>query len=164
MRCGKDSIASGIAAHVAASFKPAGRLRPGERVLVACLAVDRAQAGIMLDYTRAFFAQVPSLKALVKREVSDGFELANGVDIAIATNDYRSIRGRTVLCVIADEVAFWKSESTTAPDFETYRAVRRGMLTLPESMLIGIASRTAGPGWPTSAGRSISGARARTCW
>ena len=125
---------------MAASFKPAGRLRPGERVLVACLAVDRAQAGIVLDYTRAFFAQVPSLKALVKREVSDGFELANGVDIAIATNDYRSIRGRTVLCVIADEVAFWKSESTTAPDFETYRAVRRGMLTLPESMLIGITS------------------------
>jgi hypothetical protein len=140
MRCGKDSIASGIAAHAAASFRPGGRLRPGERVLVACLAVDRSQASIVLDYARAFFAQVPSLKALVRRETSDGFELENGVDIAIATNDYRSIRGRTILCVVCDEVAFWKSESTTAPDFETYRAVRRGMLTLPESMLIGITS------------------------
>src|ERR1700722_13465207 len=47
-RSGKDSIASVIAAHIAASFEPAGRLRPGERALVACLAVDRAQAATVL--------------------------------------------------------------------------------------------------------------------
>src|ERR1700674_2703689 len=40
---GKDSIASVIAAHSAALFKPT-KLRPGERALVACLACDRDQA------------------------------------------------------------------------------------------------------------------------
>src|SRR5712675_2863079 len=40
-RAGKDSIASEIAAYVAAMFEDTGQLRPGERALVLCLAVDR---------------------------------------------------------------------------------------------------------------------------
>jgi hypothetical protein len=40
-RGGKDSIASEIAAYVSATFDDSGRLRPGERALVLCLAVDR---------------------------------------------------------------------------------------------------------------------------
>jgi hypothetical protein len=139
-RCGKDSIASAIAAHVAASFQPAGRLRPGERALVACLAVDRAQAQTVLGYTRSYFTELPALRAMVTRETDDGFALSNGVDIAIATNDYRSIRGRTVLCVIMDEVAYWRSEHSSSPDKEVYRAIRPGMATLPEAMLVAITT------------------------
>ena len=104
------------------------------------LAVDRAQAGTALNYVRAYFQLVPALKALVKHETADGFALRNAVDIAIATNDYRSVRGRTVLCAILDEVSFWNSESTATPDRETFRALRPGMATLEESMLIGITS------------------------
>jgi hypothetical protein len=63
-RAGKDSVASGIAAHAAATFESAGRLRPGERALVACLAVDKAQAQTVLGYTRSYFSQIPSLAAL----------------------------------------------------------------------------------------------------
>jgi hypothetical protein len=139
-RSGKDSIASVIAAHIAASFEPAGRLRPGERALVACLAVDRSQAAVVLDYTRSYFERLPALAALVKRATSDGFELMNNVDIAIATNDFRAIRGRTVLACIFDEVAFWSGEHSQSPDAETYRAIRPGMATLPGSMLIGITT------------------------
>src|SRR4051794_17055078 len=51
-RAGKDSIASVIAAHTAALFSDGDRLRPGERALVMCLAVDRDQAKIVLSYTR----------------------------------------------------------------------------------------------------------------
>jgi hypothetical protein len=139
-RSGKDATASAIAAHTAATFDPAGRLRPGERAAVMLLAVDRAQSATALEYTRAYFELVPALKALVEHETSDGFALRNGVDIAVATNDYRSIRGRTVLCAILDEVAFWKSETSTTPDQETFRSLRPGMSTLGESMLIGITS------------------------
>jgi hypothetical protein len=139
-RSGKDSIASVIAAHMAASFEPAGRLRPGERALVAALAVDRSQAATVLGYTRSYFETVPALAALVKRETVTGFELNNGVDIAIVTNDYRSIRGRTVLCVIMDEVSYWLGENTSSPDTEVHKAVRPGMGTLSESMLIGITT------------------------
>jgi hypothetical protein len=139
-RAGKDSIASVIAAYMAADFRSNGRLRPGERALVACLAVDRAQAQTVLGYIRGFFEKVPELRALVTRETVDGFELSNGVDIAIITTDARTVRRRTVLCCICDEISYWKAETSMAADREVYRALRPGMATLQESMLIGITT------------------------
>jgi hypothetical protein len=45
-----------------------------------------------------------------------------------------------VLCAIFDEVSFWRSETSVAPDVETYHAVTPGLATLPGSLLIGISS------------------------
>jgi hypothetical protein len=139
-RAGKDSIASVIAAHVAAFFGHADRLRPGERALVLNLATDRDQAKICLNYVRAFFTSIPMLNSMVGRETGAGFELTNGVDIAIATNNFRAVRGRAVLAAILDECAFYQSESSTSPDVETYRALMPGLATLPGAILIGISS------------------------
>jgi len=139
-RAGKDSIASVIAAHVAAFFGHADRLRPGERALVLNLATDRDQAKICLNYVRAFFTSIPMLSDMVGRETSNGFELSNNVDIAVATNNFRAVRGRAVLAAILDECAFYQSESSTSPDVETYRALMPGLATLPSAMLIGISS------------------------
>ena len=47
-RGGKDSVASAVAAFAAAMFNQQHRLRPGERGLVMCLAVDRDQAKVIL--------------------------------------------------------------------------------------------------------------------
>src|SRR5262249_31838691 len=124
----------------AAFFDPKGRLRGGERAVVMCLAVDRDQAKIVLNYIRSYFTDIPYLAALVRGETKDGLELSNGVDIVVATNSYRSIRGRSVLVTIFDEVAFWRSETSVEPDIETYHAVTPGLATLPSSMLIGISS------------------------
>jgi hypothetical protein len=139
-RAGKDSVASVIAAQSAAFFDPSGRLRGGERACVLCLAVDREQARIVLGYTKSYFAGIPYLKAMVLRETKDGLELDNGVDVVVATNSYRSVRGRSIICTIFDEVAFWRSENSAAPDIETYHAIMPGLATLPGSMLIGISS------------------------
>jgi hypothetical protein len=110
-RAGKDSVASAIATHVAGSFNGRG-LRPGERALCACLAVDRTQSDIVLGYIRAYFEQIPALRALVRRETGDGLELVNNVDIVVATNDYRRMRGRTILCAILDEIAYHQLRSS----------------------------------------------------
>src|SRR5258707_1815580 len=50
-RGGKDSAASAVGTHVAASFDGRG-LRPGERALCALLAVDKNQSDIVLGYIR----------------------------------------------------------------------------------------------------------------
>jgi hypothetical protein len=140
-RSGKDSMASVIAAYMAASFKGAGVLRPGERATLACLAVDRSQASIVHDYTKAYFEAVPALSAMVRRETVDGLELTNGVDIQITTSDFRAARGRSYLGIVMDEVAYWRDEdSSVNPDREIYRGLRPGMATIPGSMLIGITS------------------------
>jgi hypothetical protein len=139
-RGGKDSVASVIAAHSAALFDQGHRLRPGERALVMCLAVDRDQARIVLNYTRSFFTDIDLLKGMVKRTTAIGFELTNGVDIAIATNSFRSVRGRPILCAILDETAFWRDETSANPDEETYKALRPALASIPGSMVIGISS------------------------
>jgi hypothetical protein len=107
---------------------------------VACLACDREQARIVLNYTRGYFNEIPSLRSMVTRRVANGLELNNQVDIAIATNSFRSIRGRPILCAIFDEVSFWKDETSATPDEEVYAAVKPGMATLPGAMLIGIST------------------------
>jgi hypothetical protein len=86
---------------------------------------------------------------MVTRETSDGCALSNDVDVVITTNRFRAARGRTVLCAIFDEVAFWRSEITSTPDIETYRAIKPSLATLSESMLIGISSpdRRSAPSW-----------------
>jgi hypothetical protein len=139
-RAGKDSIASVCAAYIASFFAHADRLRPGERALVLNLAVDRDQAKICLNYVRAFFSMIPMLKEMIERETTNGFELSNKVDIAIGTNNFRAVRGRPVLAAILDECAFYMSDNSASPDFETYRALMPGLATLPGSMLIGISS------------------------
>jgi hypothetical protein len=139
-RSGKDSVASLIGAHTAAMFDQGHLLRPGERALVLNLATDRYQAKICLNYTRAFFEQIPMLKQKVERETADGFELSNGIDVVIGTNNFKAVRGRPIKLAILDEVAFYQSENSASPDLETYRALKPGLATLPGSMLIGISS------------------------
>jgi hypothetical protein len=147
---GKDSISSLIVGHAAALFdrpspkgtlaKIVSALRGGERALVMCLAVDREQASIALDYTKDYFDKIPALRAMITRETKHGFELSNKVEVAVATNSFRSIRGRSILACILDECAFWKDEKTSAPDTEVYNAVLPGLARVPGSMLIGISS------------------------
>jgi hypothetical protein len=105
-----------------------------------CLACNRDQARIVLNYTRSYFIDIPPLARMVRRETAHGFELDKGVDIAIATNTFRAVRGRTLLCAIMDEKAFWHDERSATPDEETYRAIGPGLARLPGSILVGIST------------------------
>jgi len=137
---GKDSIASLMATCAAINFDPRGRLRPGEKAVVMCLACDRAQAGIVFNYIRAYFDTIPALKSLVVDCGSDAIELVNGVVIEVHTNSFRAVRGRTLLCVIMDEVAFFRDENFASPDIEVANAVAPGLARMPNSMLIMIST------------------------
>ena len=108
--------------------------------MVQCIACDRDQSKIVLGYIRSYFAEIPDLAGLVTREGALGLELRSGVNIAVTTNSFRQVRGRSILLSIFDECAFWKSEDTAKPDYETYRAILPGMATLPGSMLVAISS------------------------
>jgi hypothetical protein len=135
---GKDSIASLTATVTAVNFK--GKLRPGERAVVMCLACDRDQAGIVFSYIRGYFEAIPALGKLVRYIGSDSIELKNNVVIEVHSNSYRSVRGRSILCAIFDEVAFWRSEDSASPDFEVAGAVTPGLARVPGSTLILISS------------------------
>jgi hypothetical protein len=148
-RSGKDSIASLVACWTAA-FARFGldKLRPGEKATVACLACDREQAKIVLNYIRSYFDLVPPLAQMVARRSADGLELSNDVTIEVGTNSFRSVRGRAFLLTILDEVAFYRDENSARPDSETYAALKPGTASL-DGMIIGISSpyRKAGLLW-----------------
>jgi len=138
---GKDSVATSIATNIAVNFDPGrARLRPGEQALVMLLAVDRAQAAIAFNYIRGYFEEVPALAKLVRHVGVDSIELCNRVVIEVHTNSYRSVRGRSLLACIMDEVAFWRSEDSATPDVETYGAVQPSLGRIKNSMLILISS------------------------
>jgi hypothetical protein len=62
------------------------------------------------------------------------------VVIEVGTCSFRSVRGYSFAAVIADEVAFWRDESSASPDAEVIAAIRPGLATLPGALLIGISS------------------------
>jgi hypothetical protein len=104
------------------------------------LAVDRAQAGVAFGYIKGYFEEVPALAKLVKHIGDDSIELRNRVVIEVHTNSYRSVRGRSLLCVVCDEVAFWRSEDSASPDVEVAGAVAPGLARIRGSMLILIST------------------------
>lgn len=143
-RSGKDVKAASICVYMAtfgAEFHNyRAHLTPGERGVVQCLAVDRDQASVALNYMVAMFEQPMFAAMLGKEPTASGITLTNGLSIEVTTNDKRRVRGRTVVAAVFDEVAFWASDSTINPDVEVYRAVRPAMATIPGAMLIGISS------------------------
>jgi hypothetical protein len=138
-RAGKDSVASLIAAHMAAFFDPCGRLRRGERASVLCLATDKSQASIVLNYIKAFFSDIGYLRSMVERETVNGLELSNGVEIIVSPNDFRAVRGRAIALAILDELAFWRSDNSASPDTEVFSAIKPGTMTVA-GLVVGISS------------------------
>jgi hypothetical protein len=141
-RAGKDSVASAICAFAAAftDYRAEGLLRPGEAATVLCLAVDKQQASIIQKYTQAYFERIPLLRSLVTRETSDGLELSTGAELIVLASNFRNIRGRSVACVVMDEVGFWRSELTATPDTEAYAAIMPSLATLSGSMLVAVST------------------------
>jgi hypothetical protein len=137
---GKDSVASLLVTHAAINFDPRGKLRPGETAVAMALACDRHQAGILFNYVRGFFETVPALKAMVVRVTADAIELSNRVVIEIHSASFRAVRGRSILCAVLDECAFFRDENFASPDVELVAALSPGLARVKGSMLILISS------------------------
>ncbi len=129
----------GAEQRAASTFDPRGILRPGERAVVACVAPDRETAKIIKGYTTAFFETIPSLRDMIRRETKDLVELKNFVDIAILTDDFRTVRGRPILACILDEVSMLDAGQNET-DMELYAALLPGLSTIPQAQMFGISS------------------------
>ena len=116
------------------------KLAPGERGVIALLATDRSQSKVALNYIAGMFDSSPVLAGMVQKRATESIELNNRITVEVSTSNFRAIRGRTLLAVIMDEVAFFKDiETSAANDKEIYRAAVPGLATTG-GMLIGISS------------------------
>ena len=114
-------------------------LAPGEVGVIACISPTVAQAKIVLDYVVGFLQASPLLRDQVAEITADEVRLTNGVVITTLANNFRSLRGRTLLLAILDEAAFLRSENSAYPDIEAARALRPGLATTG-GMLIVVSS------------------------
>ena len=130
---------------------------------MAVIAADRQQARVVFRYITGLLDAVPMLAALVERRTSNAIDLRGRVTIEVHTCSFRSTRGYSFAAIIADEVAFWRSEDSASPDVEVLNALRPGLVTLPGALLVCISSPTrvgAHSGAPT---RRTSGRTAIRC-
>lgn len=147
-RGGKSRTAGLLAVFLACFKRYEDLLAPGEWATIMCISADRKQARVTLEYIRGFIMGVSMLKEMVVGETADSIELTGRVRIEIATASFKATRGYTLAGVVADEVAYWRSEDSAQPDVEIIRALRPGLATLG-GMLIAISSpyRRAGELW-----------------
>ncbi len=135
-RAGKSRVLALLAVCLATFRDYSAYLAPGERPLVMVLAKDRDQAGVIFGYARALIAETPMLAKMLIRETSDTLELSNGVFIGVHTSSYKSVRGRTVVACLNDEIAFWESDDSRNPAAKILAALRPSISTIPGAMLL----------------------------
>jgi hypothetical protein len=136
-RRGGKSFALALIAVFLAAFHDYKRfLAPGERGSILVIAQDRKQARNIFNFIRGFLTGVPMLRNMLTRETADAFDLDNQVSIEIIAASYRSTRGYTVVAALCDEISFWPTGDSVSPDYDVLNAIRPGMLTIPNSMLL----------------------------
>jgi len=138
-RGGKSFIMSIIAVFLALFHDFSKFLAPGERGVIQIIAADRSQARVIFRYISAILRSTPVFEQYVRNETKETIELTTGIDIEVMTCSFRTIRGRTVVCAVCDEIAFWRVEGAN-PDREILAAIRPSMATIPNSMLLVISS------------------------
>ena len=136
-RGGKSRTLALIAVYLACFRDYGPHLAAGEVATIGVLAVDKGQARAIFRFVLGLLKAVPMLEPLIVRRDSETIELSNRVHIEIATASFRSTRGYSYAAVLADEVAFWRSDETSLnPDVEILRALRPGLASIPGAMLL----------------------------
>lgn len=138
-RGGKSQCAALLAVFEAAFNDYRDRLSPGEVATVMVLAADRKQARSAFRYISGLLHSNPMLSRMIAREDKEAIELTNRTAIEVHTASFRAVRGYSVACCIADEIAFWRSEDSANPDHEIINAIRPAMATL-DGKLVALSS------------------------
>jgi hypothetical protein len=136
-RSGKSRVAAALAVHVATLVEH--RLARGETGTVLVLSATRAQARTVFKYCLGYLEAAPLLTREIESIIQDEIRLKSGVVIATHVNSFRSVRGRTILSCIFDEVAFWRDDTSSNPDREVLRAVAPA-LAAANGMLVAIST------------------------
>ena len=135
-RGGKSRVLALIAVFLATFKSYDEYLAPGEVATIAIIAADRRQARSIFRFTLGLLRAVDILAGMIQDETAETITLNNRVVIEIATASFRVSRGYTFAAVLADEVAFWRSDDSANPDQEIISAIRPGLATIPTAMLL----------------------------
>jgi hypothetical protein len=106
---------------------------------VLVLAASRDQAKVVFNYIEGFLRASPVLCQEIANVTQTEITLRNGIVLGTHANSFKTIRGRTLLAVIFDEISSWRDELSATPDVEVYRAALPSLMTT-QGMLIAIST------------------------
>jgi hypothetical protein len=136
-RAGKSLVLATIAVYLAAFCDWRRFLGPGELATIMIIARDRGQARVIKRFITGLLRETPMLGRIIEKQTADGIRLRNRVAIEIHTASFRSTRGYTIVAALLDEIAFWPTDEGSAePDIEVINAIKPGMATIPNAMLL----------------------------
>lgn len=136
-RGGKSRILATIAVFLATFRNYDEYLAPGEVAVVSVIAADRKQARAIFRFASGLLKGVGLLAPMIADSNTEAITLTNRTMIEIGTASFRSVRGATLIAALCDEVAFWRSEESSAnPDSEILRALRPALGTIPGAILL----------------------------
>jgi hypothetical protein len=136
-RGGKSFALATVAVFLAAFTDWRPYLGPGELATIMVIARDRRQARVIKRFMSGLLRSVPMLTNQIVDEGQESITLHARVQIEIHTASFRSTRGYTIVAALLDELAFWPTDEGSAePDIEVINAVRPGMATIPNAMLL----------------------------
>jgi hypothetical protein len=138
-RSGKSFIAALIAVYLGLFDDYRKFLGPGERGSIVIVAADRLQARVIFNYCYGILHGNPVFQQNVLSTTRDRIELSTQVDIEILTCNFRTIRGRTIVCALCDEIAFWMDEGRN-PDHEVVTGIRPATATIPNAKIVMLSS------------------------
>ena len=135
-RGGKSFMLALVAVFLACFHDYRNYLSRGERGTVVVIAVDRKQARVILRYIKGLLTGVPMLARMIERETTESFDLTNWITIEVHSASFRTTRGYSVVAGLLDELAYFLGEASSDPDTEIINALRPGMSTIPNAMLL----------------------------
>jgi hypothetical protein len=138
-RSGKSRMAALLCVYLACFVDYRGRLARGEVGQVIIVSPTKEQSRAIKNYIIGFLEASPILAKQVESVTAGAIKLKGGIEISVHAGSFRSVRGRTLLAAILDEVAFLRDESSALPDKELVRAILPALATTG-GMLIGISS------------------------
>jgi hypothetical protein len=136
-RGGKSRMAAALAVYLALFQQH--KLVRGEQGFVLVLAASRDQARVVVEYIKAFLEASDILRNEIESVTTTEIKLRNNVVITTHAASFRSIRGRTLVACVFDEIALWRDETSAYPDIGTYRAILPSLMTT-QGMLIAIST------------------------
>jgi hypothetical protein len=101
------------------------------------IAADRRQARVIMRYCVGLLKAVPMLAKLIEAQTRETIELRNRITIEIHTASFRTTRGYTIVAALLDELAYWATDEASAePDTEVINALRPGMASIPDAVML----------------------------
>jgi hypothetical protein len=134
---GQERIAAAISVFIAAIEQH--KLAPGEVGYVLLLAASKSQASVAFSYVLGFLESSPILRQQIQGVTADEVRLKGNVVIGVHAGSFRTIRGRTLLAVVGDEISFWRDIDSAQPDVEIHRACAPA-LAASKGIWIGIST------------------------